>query len=128
MQIRATVGEVEDVDVLDDGVGWGEYLRVKICIDLSKPLAQDQRDMCARVQEENGLFVHGSYLPTMETDVEGRREMGDSGVNVVSLNGKAMKSSMKEGWMSRDMPRKKITANMTDMAEYGKSFNVYIGQ
>jgi hypothetical protein len=40
MQVGAMVGEVEDVDVLDDGVGWGEYLRVKICIDLSKPLTR----------------------------------------------------------------------------------------
>jgi hypothetical protein len=40
MQVGSTVGEVEDVDVLDDGVAWGEFLRVKIRIDLSKPLAR----------------------------------------------------------------------------------------
>jgi hypothetical protein len=40
MQVGSTVGEVEDMDVLDDGVGWGEFLRVKIRIDLSKPLAR----------------------------------------------------------------------------------------
>ena len=40
MQVGSTVGEVEDIDILDDGVGWGEYLRVKIRIDLSKPLAR----------------------------------------------------------------------------------------
>jgi hypothetical protein len=40
MQVGATVGVVEDVDVLDDGVGWGEYLRVKIHIDISKPLTR----------------------------------------------------------------------------------------
>jgi hypothetical protein len=39
-QVGVTVGEVEDVDVTDDGVGWGEFLQVKIRIDLSKPLAR----------------------------------------------------------------------------------------
>jgi hypothetical protein len=204
-QIGATVGKVEDMDVLDDGVGWGKYLQVKIHIDLSKPLARgriikiqnkdhwiafkyeklprfcfpcgmvlhdngkcrynsarksqrleeaveyrpwlrimspkrcfnhgggwhrgakqesretkgthspqrsqswsmeeessdggwrNQRDVGARVQGEDGLFVHGSHLPTMETDEEGRHEMGDSRVNAGSLKGKAMKSNMKEG-------------------------------
>lgn len=33
-QVGVMVGEVEDVDVTDDGVGWGEFLRVKIRIDL----------------------------------------------------------------------------------------------
>lgn len=32
--------EVEDVDVTDDGVGWEEFLRVKIRIDLTKPLSR----------------------------------------------------------------------------------------
>jgi hypothetical protein len=40
MQVGSTVGEVEDIDVLDDGVACGEFLRVKIRIDLSKPLAR----------------------------------------------------------------------------------------
>jgi hypothetical protein len=40
MQIGSSVGEVEDIDVLDDGVGWGKFLRVKIVVDLSKPLAR----------------------------------------------------------------------------------------
>ena len=40
MQVGLMVGEVEDIDFLDDGVGWGEYLRVKIRINLSKPLAK----------------------------------------------------------------------------------------
>lgn len=39
-QIGASVGEVEDVDVAEDGVGWGEYLRVRILLDLSKPLSR----------------------------------------------------------------------------------------
>lgn len=39
-QIGSSVGEVEDVDVVDDGVGWGEFLRVRILLDLSKPLAR----------------------------------------------------------------------------------------
>jgi hypothetical protein len=37
-KIGASVGEVEEVDVHDNDPGWGEYLRVKIRLDLSKPL------------------------------------------------------------------------------------------
>lgn len=39
-RIGATIGEVKEVDVTNDGVGWGEYLRVGICLDLSKPLSR----------------------------------------------------------------------------------------
>lgn len=39
-RIGAIVGKVEEVDVNDNGVGWGEFLRVRIVLDLSKPLSQ----------------------------------------------------------------------------------------
>jgi hypothetical protein len=39
-KIRASVGVVEEVDVWEEAAGWGEYLRVKISIDLSSPLAR----------------------------------------------------------------------------------------
>jgi hypothetical protein len=39
-QIGATVGKVEEVDVNEEGVGWGKYLRVKILLDLTKPLSR----------------------------------------------------------------------------------------
>lgn len=41
-KIGASVGEVKAVDVHDDDPGWGEYLRVKIRLDLSKPLSRDR--------------------------------------------------------------------------------------
>jgi hypothetical protein len=37
--IGSTVGEVEDVDVTHGGIGWEEFFRVKIWLDLSKPLS-----------------------------------------------------------------------------------------
>jgi hypothetical protein len=39
-KIGASVGVVEDVDVLDGEAGWGEFLRVRISLDLAKPLAR----------------------------------------------------------------------------------------
>jgi hypothetical protein len=39
-KIGASVGVVEEVDVWEDAAGWGEYLRVKVSIDLSSPLAR----------------------------------------------------------------------------------------
>jgi hypothetical protein len=40
MRIGSSVGEVEEVEVDEDGVGWGEYLRVRIVLDLSKPISR----------------------------------------------------------------------------------------
>jgi hypothetical protein len=39
-KIGESVGVVEEVDIYDEEAGWGEYLRVKIKIDLHKPLAR----------------------------------------------------------------------------------------
>jgi hypothetical protein len=39
-KLGETVGEVEDVDTNADGVGWGKFLRVRIRINLYKPLAR----------------------------------------------------------------------------------------
>ena len=57
LQVGATIGEVEDIDVLDDGVGWGGYLRVKIRMDLSKPLS---RGRIIKVQDRE-LWVPFQY-------------------------------------------------------------------
>jgi hypothetical protein len=37
-QIGASMGVDEEVEAVEDGVGWGEFLRVRIKLDLSKPL------------------------------------------------------------------------------------------
>jgi hypothetical protein len=39
-QLGATVGEVEDVETNEEGFGWGEFLRVQIKLDLTKPIPQ----------------------------------------------------------------------------------------
>lgn len=39
-KIGASVGLVEEEDVCEDAAGWGEYLRVKVSIELSRPLAR----------------------------------------------------------------------------------------
>lgn len=41
-KLGASVGRVEEVDTDKDGVGWGEFLRVKINIDLYKPLSRSR--------------------------------------------------------------------------------------
>lgn len=38
--IGSTMGLVEEVDTDIDGVGWGEFLRVRIQLDLTKPLSR----------------------------------------------------------------------------------------
>ncbi|XP_059431607.1 uncharacterized protein LOC132165128 [Corylus avellana] len=39
-QIGATMGKVEEVDADEEGVGWGKYLRVRIRLNLIKPLVR----------------------------------------------------------------------------------------
>jgi hypothetical protein len=40
VQLGRSVGQVVEVETEEDGVGWGEYLRVRIRVDLSKPLVR----------------------------------------------------------------------------------------
>jgi hypothetical protein len=40
IQLGGTVGEVEEVDTNEEGVAWGEFLRVRIRINLTKPIAR----------------------------------------------------------------------------------------
>lgn len=42
-RIGETVGAVEMVDTDANGIGWGEFLRVKILLDLSKPLPRGRK-------------------------------------------------------------------------------------
>ena len=62
-KIGATVGVVEEVDTDADGVGWGEFLRVRISIDLSKPLS---RGRMINLQGESTwiTFQYESYRNT----------------------------------------------------------------
>jgi hypothetical protein len=39
-KLGAAVGRVEEVDTNEEGVGWGEYLRVRIHVNLRKPLVR----------------------------------------------------------------------------------------
>jgi hypothetical protein len=42
-KIGETLGSVEVVDTKANGMGWGEHLRVKICLDLTKPLQRGRK-------------------------------------------------------------------------------------
>jgi hypothetical protein len=57
VSIGSSVGVVEEVDVDDDGVGWGEFLRVRIILDLSKPIP---RGRTIRVRDKS-LWVTFKY-------------------------------------------------------------------
>lgn len=37
-KIGRSLGELEDVDVVGDGTGWGSCLRLRVNIDITKPL------------------------------------------------------------------------------------------
>jgi hypothetical protein len=62
VKIGSSVGEVEEVETDVDGIGWGEYLRVRIKLDIMKPLAR------GRVLKLNGesSWIEFQYerLPT----------------------------------------------------------------
>ncbi|XP_062152170.1 uncharacterized protein LOC133860613 [Alnus glutinosa] len=38
LRIGQSIGDVEDIDVTGDGVGWGRYLRIRVSVDITKPL------------------------------------------------------------------------------------------
>lgn len=40
MRLGSPAGEVIEVDTDENGVGWGEFIRVRICVDVTKPLLQ----------------------------------------------------------------------------------------
>ncbi|XP_059436069.1 uncharacterized protein LOC132168989 [Corylus avellana] len=40
IKLGGSLGQLEEVDTDRDGIGWGEFLRVKIMIDLYKPLSR----------------------------------------------------------------------------------------
>ena len=56
-KIGSTVGIVEEVDTDVGGVGWGEYLRVKISLDLTKPLARGRKMKL----EGNSIWIPFKY-------------------------------------------------------------------
>jgi hypothetical protein len=41
--IGSSVGEVEVVDTDANGVGWGDFLQVRVLINLTKPLAHGRK-------------------------------------------------------------------------------------
>jgi hypothetical protein len=41
--IGSAIGQVEEVETDEEGVGWGKLLRVKIRVDLTKPLMRGKR-------------------------------------------------------------------------------------
>lgn len=40
VQLGNSKGVIGEVEAEEDGIGWGEYLRVRICLDITKPLAR----------------------------------------------------------------------------------------
>lgn len=50
-QIVSTMGVVEEVEMDDDGIGWGEFLRVRIKVDLHKAIPRGRRVKLKRKSE-----------------------------------------------------------------------------
>jgi hypothetical protein len=107
LQVGSTVGEVEEIDVLDDGVGWGEYLRVKIRIDLTKPLA---RGRIIKVQDKE-IWVAFQFekIPrfcfTCGTVVHSSRKCGEYGGKRVQ---KAEETEEFGPWLRVASPKKRF--------------------
>ena len=56
-KIGASLGELEEVDVAGDGLGWSRCLRIRVSIDLSKPLERGR----ALVLGEKTHWVNFKY-------------------------------------------------------------------
>jgi hypothetical protein len=57
LRIGQSIGIVDDVDVTGDGVGWGRCLRIKVYINLTKPLERGR----ALVINGKSLWVSFKY-------------------------------------------------------------------
>lgn len=38
IKIGESIGELEDIEIEEDGIGWGRYLRIRVNVDITKPL------------------------------------------------------------------------------------------
>jgi hypothetical protein len=92
-QIGSTVGLVEEVELVnEEDIGWGKYLRVRIVIDLSKPLARGRKINV----KNNSLWVAFKYEKILKFcfkwsvirhgkqgcgNIGGRRSFGSEGKN-----------------------------------------------
>jgi hypothetical protein len=56
-QIGQSIGIVENIDVTGDGVGWGRCLRVRVYVDITKPLDRGR----ALVVNGKSLWVSFKY-------------------------------------------------------------------
>lgn len=56
-KIRASLGEVVDVDVSGDGVGWGKSLRICVLLNITKPLERG----CALHLDNQMVWVNFKY-------------------------------------------------------------------
>jgi hypothetical protein len=56
-RLGAKIGEVIDVDTDENGVGWGKYLRVRIRVNIRKPLARGRKLKLA----EETVWTHFQY-------------------------------------------------------------------
>jgi hypothetical protein len=43
LRLGSSVGTVDEIDTDKEGIGWGEFLRVKISLDISKPLLRGRK-------------------------------------------------------------------------------------
>jgi hypothetical protein len=53
--IGSAIGQVKEVETDEERVGWGKFLRVKIRVDLTKPL------MCGRRLKVHGVSMWVDY-------------------------------------------------------------------
>lgn len=56
--IESTVGVVEEVDLLVGEIAWGEFMRVRVCLDVTKPLLRGKK---LRIGSSTPYWVRFSY-------------------------------------------------------------------
>nr|POE92190.1 hypothetical protein CFP56_53903 [Quercus suber] len=61
-EIGLKLEKVLDVDVLEKGVQWGNFQRVRICIDATKKLIRGKKKAKGKLQVENNLEDDGKMV------------------------------------------------------------------
>jgi hypothetical protein len=106
LRIGESMGEVEDVDVLGDGSGWGRCLRIRVRVNLQQPL---ERGWALQVAGKSN-WVNFKYekLPRM-CFTYGRIMHGMRGCPVKGAQQRTADDSFKEWgvWLRANDPRKR---------------------
>ncbi|GMY05644.1 hypothetical protein FCV25MIE_00883, partial [Fagus crenata] len=100
--VGSIFGKVEEVDVFENGVGWATYLRVRICLDITKPIPRGrvvtfnslgQMWVSFKYERLPWLCFHCGLIGHLERDCVSRLKNASSSLGGVQQYGPCLQAS-----------------------------------